>query len=522
MLSGRSWKLSPGSKHYLIHRHDIFIPREYPKEWVKQRLFRSELQPAMKTTNQYISNVSAQAIGRIFSMGANFVVFILVARFLGTEIFGQFSYILTFLGLCVVIAEFGTNSILARDLSQLRDSAETYWGNFLVLRIGLSLLVMIPSIAVAYFVRQDLLTYLLAGSLSLPFLASRFFEPIFQVYHRPWFSMYSFVAYGLVYLSFSIVILFITKALLPIMLAYIGANVIYGIVAFSLAFILLKPKFTIKWTSIKKILTLSAPIGISALFIIINTRADIFMLAHMKSDYEVGIYNAAFRFLEMAAIIAVILMNPAIPIFSDKAINDREALREDFIKIIEFLAIVTIPIAIFLPHFSPLLIKLLFGEGFSESAEVLNILAWVGVLVFYSLFGSALCVAMGVLQFEYWSAASAASINILLNYLWIPKYSFTGSAWATLLCEVFLVSITFFYIMKNLGNIIRWDYWLKILGVNIVLYMLSGFFWARQNWIILILALIIYVILILVMKLFPRDVLSFIIPWEKKVQFVKR
>ena len=141
------------------------------------------------------------------------------------------------------------------------------------------------------------------------------------------------------------------------------------------------------------------------------------MLAHMKSDYEVGIYIAAFRFLEMAAIIAVILMNPVIPIFSDKAINDREALREDFIKIIEFLAVVTIPIAIFLPHLSPLLFKLLFGEGFSESAKVLNILAWAGVLVFYSLFGSAVCIAIGVVYFEYWSTALAASLNIFLNYL---------------------------------------------------------------------------------------------------------
>jgi O-antigen/teichoic acid export membrane protein len=428
----------------------------------------------MSTKKTYLANVSAQGIGRVFSTAVSIIVYILIARILGPDIFGQYSYILVFWGLFVVVADFGTQVVFARDIAQIKESANIYWGNFLLLRIGLSLLMVVPSVIVAFYLRQDLFCYILTGCLFLPFLSSRFFEPLYQVYHRPWFSTYSSFIYGFMYLFFVCAALSFSRKLLPVTLAYIGSNVIYTVVLFFFAFKLLKPKFEIKEKVLKNILKLAAPIGVASLFTTINSYADIFMLANMTSDLEVGIYNAAYRFLDMAAMLAVILMNPIIPIFSKQAVDDRGLLKKNFMKFSELLAIITIPVAIVVPHISSMIITLLFGAAFSASAQVLNILAWVGVLVFYSLLSSAGNLSMGVVKHGYWCCALAALVNVSLNFLWIPKYSYIGSTWATLISEIILVGVSFYYLIKNVGNVFNFIKWAKIIAANLVLYFLLG------------------------------------------------
>ncbi len=396
---------------------------------------------------------------------------ILVARVLGTEMFGRYSYILTFLSLATILAQFGTNSVLAKDIAQAcGEDARAYWGTYLLLRLGLSLLVMIPAAAAAWLLREDLFICLLTGCLAIPFLASRFFEPVYQVYNRPWYSLYTLALYGAVYAACAGAALIAARALYPVVLVYAASNVVYAAAALALSLRLVKPALKPGWSKIKAIMRLSFPIGISDIFILLNTRADIFMLAWMQSDYAVGIYNAAFRFFDMAVILALTAMNPIIPVFSRLAACDRGRLKRRFTELIELIAVFCVPAAVLAPHVSPAIMRLFFGEPFAASADVLNILAWVSVVVFYSLFGSALCLSIGVVNYKYWSAPAAAALNIFINYLLIPRYSFIGSAWATLICEIFLAGATFFFIIRNLGSVFRWRRWLRIAAANAVLF----------------------------------------------------
>jgi O-antigen/teichoic acid export membrane protein len=469
----------------------------------------------MSTKKTYLANVSAQGLGRVFSTAVSITVYILIARILGPDIFGKYSYILVFWGLFVVGADFGTQVVFARDIAQIKESVNIYWGNFLFLRISLSLLMVIPAVTIAYYLRQDLFYYILTGCLFLPFLSSRFFEPLYQVYHRPWYSTYSALIFGLLYLFLVLFALLFSRKLLPVTLAYIGSNVIYTVVLFFFAFKLLKPKFEIKEKVLKKILKLALPIGVASLLTIINSRADIFMLAYMKSDYEVGIYNAAYRFLDMAVMLAVILMNPLIPIFSKQAVDDRKLLKKNYTQLIEFLAIFTIPVALIAPYISPLLVSLIFGKAFLASVEVLNILAWVGVLVFFSLSTVPLCIAIGVVHFAWWNAALAAAVNIFLNYQWIPKYSYIGSAQATLVCEIILVGIAMFYIIKHMGNVFRWSRWAKILLANLVLYLILLTF-GKIGTCVILLGIVVYGFMLFVFGLTTQFSLSSCYKWIGK------
>ncbi len=336
----------------------------------------------MNLRKNYISSASAQSLGRLCTMGANFIVFILAARLLGTELFGQYSYITVFLGLAIMVAEFGTTSVLAVDIGRTGMEFPQYWGNFLFLRFLFALIVTVVAIPVAWLVRPDLFSSLVIGLLGLFFLGSRFFDPLFQVYDRPWNSFLGSAVYAVVFALFSITALLFKRPLFDLIALYVLANIVYTIFAAWQSLALVKPSFKLQWKIQRSILSLAIPVGISGIFTLVHTRADTFMLAFMKGDYAVGIYNGAYRFLDMAVIAAVMLSTPMVPIFSKLALDNREALRKRYGQVLEMLTIIIIPAALVVPIVSSFCVDLLFGTKYWEVAPLLDIMALIGVLTF--------------------------------------------------------------------------------------------------------------------------------------------
>jgi O-antigen/teichoic acid export membrane protein len=417
--------------------------------------------------SQYLRNVAAQGIGRAVSFGANFVSFVIIARIGGTELFGQYSYVLTFLGIFAAAADFGMCTALGKDIAQVEESADVYWGNFLLLRAAINAAVVPIAIITAFYARRDLFPVLMIGSLAIPFLAARFFEPIFQVYGRPWHSTYSSLAYGLCYLILLAAAAFFAPSLIVFVIAFIFSNVAYAVAAFSMAGKSLRPRFVVDWPTIKGITKFILPLGVSYLFIIVNGRIPILMLAAMKSDRAVAVFNAAYRFFDLSAMLGAALVVPFLPLFSGKALAEQETLKAMFVVIIEVLAVFVVPVAIIVPVVSPYIVTAFFGQAFAESAHVLNIIAWTCVVVFYSLFASAAAFALGMVNFSYWNTGCAALISIVLNYLLIPRHSYLGSAWTSLVCELFLAGVVLAVVMGRLGNVFHARKWMQIVGLNL-------------------------------------------------------
>jgi O-antigen/teichoic acid export membrane protein len=418
----------------------------------------------------YATNLSAQLIGRMSSVVASLLVFVLIAREFGTERFGQFSLVLTFLSVLIVVADFGTTPALAREISRPKVDRERLWGTFLLLRFALAAIVTLLALVCSSLFRPDLVVLVVVGVLGLPLLASRFFEPVFQVSDRPWYSTRASLTYGLVYLAGVAVAALLLESLFWAVVAYVAANAVYCGVALWLSLRCIRPRFDLRALGMSGLARLAAPLGVGSIFIMVNTRADILMLAYLQSDTAVGLYNAAFRFFDLAAMAAVIVMVPFVPIFSARAARDRAELKALYIRVLEGLGLVILPVAIAVPSFSAGLVSLVFGPDFGASAAVLHVLAWVGVLTFVCHAGSTANLAVGEVRHAYWNAALAAGINIGLNLLWIPRFGILGAAWATLVSEIALLAVSQCYVWKNLGNTFRVGRWLRIATANAFVY----------------------------------------------------
>ncbi|MEO8654120.1 MAG: oligosaccharide flippase family protein, partial [Ramlibacter sp.] len=150
----------------------------------------------MSVARQFAVNVVAQGLARMLSIGPNIVLMIVVARTMGTAYFGQFSYVLAFSTIAVSLADLGTTAVLARGLAQHGEARAAYLGNFLLMRLAVTLIVMVGACGIVFALPGNLHAALLIVAVGLPALATRFFEPIFQVYGKPWLSPWSNMVLG--------------------------------------------------------------------------------------------------------------------------------------------------------------------------------------------------------------------------------------------------------------------------------------------------------------------------------------
>ena len=82
---------------------------------------------------------------------------------------------------------------------------------------------------------------------------------------------------------------------------------------------------------------------------------------------------------------------------------------------------------------------LVYGEKFSQSIGILNILAPAVFLFFMNFLLSNALITSNREKINTWNLVFATSLNVTLNLLLIPKYGAEGAAWATVFCEGILV-----------------------------------------------------------------------------------
>ncbi len=90
-------------------------------------------------TLRMAGNTVANISGNVFSRAFDILTFLLLARYLGVDRFGQFSFVFAFVGIFSVFVDFGVNYILIRDISKPGGDKEALLGAGLSLKFFLSL-----------------------------------------------------------------------------------------------------------------------------------------------------------------------------------------------------------------------------------------------------------------------------------------------------------------------------------------------------------------------------------------------
>jgi O-antigen/teichoic acid export membrane protein len=240
------------------------------------------------------------------------------------------------------------------------------------------------------------------------------------------------------------------------------------------------------------------------------------MLSMMKGDAVVGWYNAAYYLVQGFKPLPQLVMGALFPLMSFSFVSSKESLKRIFEKAFKYLFILGLPMAVGITLFADKIILLIYGHDFQNSIIALQILSWDVLLVF--LYGciSFLLVSINRQHQMAFFAGCTALINIILNLILIPTYSYIGSAFATIAAESFLL-VSYIFLS---GRYLHFLPLHRIIIKPIVACCVMGFFvyiFHEINMIIIIpIAIVIYFSILFIIKGFSKDDISLIKDVVKK------
>jgi O-antigen/teichoic acid export membrane protein len=388
------------------------------------------------------SNTAYQILGKLVTSFLGFVSTALIARYLGATLFGQFSLIYVFLGLASIFADFGLVTLLIREVAAKKANAR-FLSGILTLRLFSSLLVIFVSLAILQFfpypaiVKKGIVVSLI-GSLFLNL--SSVYWGIFQ-------AKLNFLKVVLIQvfsslISTVLVILGVVK-LLPFDW-FVFCFAIANLGGFLLSFFR-GPKITIflDFGLFKKIFGEVWPIGLGAIVTTFYFKFDSLLLSlfYNPSKFsDLGHYSAAYKYFEVAGVFAGFFQTTTFPLIS------ANLKKKNFRFLYKKLLIYEVILAILAGFGLWLLSKpfiLLYGKEFSPAIKSLKILSLaLGMMVLSGIWLS-VGVAGGRQKTLFGFSLVALFLNLILNFLVIPRYSYIGASWTTVLTQVFIAVTNF-------------------------------------------------------------------------------
>lgn len=377
-----------------------------------------------------------QIIGKAISVVSTVIILGLVTRRFGEEGTGVFTLALTYIAAFMLLADFGFNAHILRQIRNSKFKIRDKWRKLLGTRIVWAAVLMGISIIILplFPIRGDLFKQLAILGSPIIFGAAIFISCnlIFQSRLRydlsvaassagtvlnlllvVWFVNANF---PLVYLIFAQVL----NWLLVVLLALIFSRKITQTIV---------PIFDISFS--KKLIKSSWPIAATLGLNVIYFRADSFMVAYFKGLSDTGIYNIAYSIFQSALVLPTFIMNAYYPLM----LKSQKEIRMMALGLGLIAASATV--VTFLV--TPVVIGLLTGGGFLGSVQALQILSTGFPAYFLSSLLMWILISKGRYKRLLLIYALGLVVNLILNFIYIPAYSFIAASATTVLSEYLIL-----------------------------------------------------------------------------------
>ncbi len=399
----------------------------------------------MNLSQRITKNIGVKITAEIISKILGFFFIIYVARYLGAEGFGVLSFALAFTAIFGILANFGLRPLIVREVARNKSLARKYLGNILAMKI-----ILIFIVFGLIFLALNLLDYP-SQTIKVVYLVALFmilnaFSEIFNSFFQA-FEKVEYISIGMILQSG----LLLSGALFVINRGFdiLSFGFLYsfvGLVVLIYSFIILiwkfvKPTIIVDFSFWKSIIKGALPFGLIGVSEIIYHWSDTVMLSAMKGDAVVGWYNAAYRLFLVALLVPSTFYVAIFPVMSRFYISAKNSLKFICWKYFKYITIIGVFIGVGVTLFADEIILTVFGLEYQPSIIALQILIWSAVLIFVNGAFVNLFEAINRQIMITKICGGAAVLNVGLNLLLIPKYSYVGAGIATVMSE-FLITLS--------------------------------------------------------------------------------
>ena len=385
-----------------------------------------------------------------------FIIGMISARYLGASNYGVINYAASVVAFVLPFMKLGFDAILVHELVESPEKEGEIMGTSLTLNIFSSLVCMLGVfgfISLANAGQTEKIIVCILYSISVFCAALEMMQYWFQYKLQ---SKYSSIVMLLAYLVVSAYKIFLLVTAKSVTWFAVSHAIEYGIIGASLIVIYIKKggqRLSFSWQRAGKMLSKSKHYILASLMVVVIQNTDHVMLSFMDSDAATGIYSAAVTCMVVVQFVYIAIVDSFRPvILSEKKAGNIASYEKSVSRLYSIILYLMIAQCIVFFIFSNLIVKILYGEDYAESATVLRYLVFYYVFAGMGLVRNVWILAEGKQNYLWIINLSGALLNVALNAVLIPFMGANGAALASLATQFFANFILGFIIKPMRKN----------------------------------------------------------------------
>ncbi len=391
--------------------------------------------------NRVLKNATWIIACKIAQSLVQFVIGMISARYLGKANYGVINYAASVTAFVLPLMKLGLDAILVHELVECPEKEGEIMGTSLLMNIISSLLCMggvVAFVSFANYGQSEKIIVCSLYSISVFFAALEMMQYWFQY---KLLSKYSSLVMLIAYAFVSVYKIFLLATAKSVTWFALSHAIEYGIIGILLIVIYYKnggQQLYFSWQRAKKMLSKSKHYIMAAMMIVVIQNTDIVMLSFMKSDSAAGIYAAAVTSVYVLQFVYVAIIDSFRPlILCHKKENNTLSYENSVSRLYSIILYLGIAQCIVFFIFAKLIINVLYGIDYAESATVMRVLIFYLVFSLMGRVRNVWILAEEKQRYLWIINLSGALFNVVLNAVMIPFWGVCGAAFASLLTQVF-------------------------------------------------------------------------------------
>ncbi|HPI67230.1 MAG TPA: flippase [bacterium] len=446
-------------------------------------------------------NTTYYTLALVFQKVLAFVYFTFLARGLGVEDLGRYTFAFSFTTIFSVFVDVGLNSVLTREIAKDRSRTKEILANVLGIKLFLSLFVYLFVVILINLMDYPEITknlVYLTGVIMLLDTFSNTFWGVLRGHQNLKYESAGIVFFeSLVIIVGAILLILDLGVVVQVLAVLMGSSFLCFFSYWEMRRRThLIPTIQIDRSLAKKLLIIAWPFALTGILARLNTQIDTIFLSKIGCatqaicDANVGIYSVATKIILAIHFLPLAFVAALFPALSEFFATDQEKLARTFEKAMRYLMFISAPIAGGLLILAPDFVPQIFGREYYGAILPLQILA--GSLIFLFLtfpIGSLLNACSKQLQ-NTKQIGVAVAVNTLLNIFLIPRLTYVGGAISSLVSTVVLFVLGIYATNKIL------KYNKKYLLTSFLQSLLAGIIMVFVLWLLLFKIHFIYLIIL--------------------------
>jgi O-antigen/teichoic acid export membrane protein len=417
----------------------------------------------MTVAQTVLKNSIVLFIAEIIRRALSFVVVLLIARRLGVEIFGEYSFVFAFVSMFAPLSNFGFDTLLIKDISREIDNTRKKFFSFIFLKFVTSLFTSVFIIAFIHFFhyKEEIIKSVYIMAISSIFISLGLTTiSLCNAHQRMEYSSLIQILRNFALFILVLIIFHTNDDIVKIFMAHLAANVLQFSFGILLILHWISPiNFVLDVSLIKQLFKRAAPFVMIGAIAELDNRIDVLMLLKMTNATAVGLYSAAYTPMEVLIAIPTLLTQALFPAFSTCFSQSLDTLKILAIKSFKVFLILSLPMVLGITILSGQFIDLMFSEDYQPAAQTLRVFGFGIWILFLQILFSWLLTAMDKIGLIIKINCVGLIVKVVLNFCLIPVLFETGAAIALVISN--LVNLALFSVAAYKSGVV------SLSGINL-------------------------------------------------------